>query len=398
MTMAQARTALVIGGGIAGPVAAMALQKAGIEATVFEAYDGAADGAGGGLTVASNGQFALDAIGAGDVVRGIGTPIAGIELRTWKGRTLGEFGTLPGLPANQFVWRSDLYRALYDEAARRGIRIEHGKRLVGAEETGDAVTAVFADGTKAGADVLIGADGIRSTVRSLIDPQAPGPRYTGLVSFGARVTGSGLAPTGGRMLMTFGKRAFFGHVVFDDGTAVWFANLPRQEPMTMAEARAVPAGAWREVLRDAFTGDRCPAVELLDRTDPADLIITGPSENMPAVPVWSRGRMVLIGDSAHAASSSSGQGASLAAESAVELARCLRDLPHREAFATYERLRRDRVEKVIAEANKTNASKAPGAVGRVVRDMLLPVVFKLSKPEKMAWQFNHRIDWSSPVA
>ncbi|WP_327002926.1 FAD-dependent monooxygenase [Dactylosporangium sp. NBC_01737] len=396
--MAQARTALVIGGGIAGPVAAMALQKAGIEATVFEAYDGAADGAGGGLTVASNGQFALDAIGAGDVVRGIGTPIAGIELRTWKGRTLGEFGTLPGLPANQFVWRSDLYRALYDEAARRGIRIEHGKRLVGAEETGDAVTAVFADGTKAGADVLIGADGIRSTVRSLIDPQAPGPRYTGLVSFGARVTGSGLAPTGGRMLMTFGKRAFFGHVVFDDGTAVWFANLPRQEPMTMAEARAVPAGAWREVLRDAFTGDRCPAVELLDRTDPADLIITGPSENMPAVPVWSRGRMVLIGDSAHAASSSSGQGASLAAESAVELARCLRDLPHREAFATYERLRRDRVEKVIAEANKTNASKAPGAVGRVVRDMLLPVVFKLSKPEKMAWQFNHRIDWSSPVA
>lgn len=396
-TVAQARTALVIGGGIGGPIAAMALQKAGIESTVYEAYDGAADGVGGGLTVASNGQFALDAIDAADVVRDIGTPLAGIELRTWNGRTLGEFGTLPGLPASRFVWRSDLYRALYDEAARRGIRIRHGKRLVDATETGDAVTVVFADGTSAGADVLIGADGIRSTVRSLIDPQAPGPSYTGLISFGARVTGAGLPPTGGRMLMTFGKRAFFGHVVFDDGTTAWFANLPRREPMTLAEARAVPAEAWRTTLRDAFAGDRCPAVELLDRTDPADLIITGPSENMPVVPVWSRGRMVLTGDSAHAASSSSGQGASLAAESAVQLARCLRDRPYAEAFAAYERLRRERVEKIIAEAGRTNAGKAPGPVGRVVRDLLLPVVFKLSKPERTAWQYDHRIDWASPV-
>ncbi|MEV4518373.1 FAD-dependent monooxygenase [Dactylosporangium sp. NPDC049525] len=396
--MARTRTGLVIGGGIAGPIAAMALRKAGIEATVYEAYDGTADGAGGGLTVASNGQFALDALDAGDVLRGIGTPVAGIELRTWNGRTLGEFGTLPGLPPGQFVWRADLYRALHDEAGRRGVRIVPGKRLVDTVETEDAVTAVFADGTRASADVLIGADGIHSTVRSLIDPQAPAPRYTGLIGFGARLAGTGLAPTGGRMLMTFGKRAFFGYVVFDDGTTAWFANLPRREPMSMAQARAVPAGEWLTVLRDAFTGDRCPAVELLDRTDPADLIVTGPSENMPVVPVWSRGRMVLVGDSAHAASSSSGQGASIAAESAVQLARCLRDLPHVEAFQTYERLRRARVEKIIAEANKTNASKAPGTVGRVVRDALLPVVFKLAKPEKTAWQFDHRIDWAAAVA
>lgn len=395
--MARTRTAMVIGGGIAGPIAAMALRKAGIESTVYEAYDGAADGVGGGLTVASNGQFALDAIDAADVLQDIGTPVAGIVLRTWSGRTLGEFGTLPGLPMSQFVWRSDLYRALYDEAGRRGIPIVHGKRLVDTAEIGDAITATFADGTSAGADVLIGADGIHSTVRSLIDPAAPAPRYTGLVSFGARVAGTGLAPTRGRMLMTFGKRAFFGYVVFDDGTTVWFVNLPRREPMTLAQARAVPAAQWMAVLREAFAGDRCPAVELLDRTDPADLIVTGPSENMPVVPVWSRGRMVLIGDSAHAASSSSGQGASLAAESAVQLARCLRDLPYPGAFATYERLRRQRVEKIIAEANKTNANKAPGAVGRVIRDALLPVVFKLAKPEKTAWQFDHRIDWATPV-
>jgi 2-polyprenyl-6-methoxyphenol hydroxylase-like FAD-dependent oxidoreductase len=187
-------------------------------------------------------------------------------------------------------------------------------------------------------------------------------------------------------------------VVFDDGAAAWFVNLPRREPMTLAQARAVPAAQWLQALRDAFTGDRCPAVELLDGTDPADLIVTGPSENMPVVPVWSRGRMVLIGDSAHAASSSSGQGASLAAESAVQLARSLRDLPYADAFAAYEQMRRSRVQKIIAEANKTNANKAPGAVGRILRDALLPLVFKLSKPEKMAWQFHHRIDWDAPTA
>src|SRR4051812_19178868 len=121
-THSTPRTALVIGGGIAGPIAALALRKAGIEATLYEAYDGTADEAGGGLTVASNGQFALDALDAGDVLRDIGTPVAGIELRTWRGRTLGAFGTLPGLPPGRFVWRSDLYRALRDEAGRRGVR------------------------------------------------------------------------------------------------------------------------------------------------------------------------------------------------------------------------------------------------------------------------------------
>jgi hypothetical protein len=97
----------------------------------------------------------------------------------------------------------------------------------------------------------------------------------------------------------------------------------------------------------------------LDRTDPAELIVTGPSENMPVVPVWSRGRMVLVGDSAHAASSSSGEGASLAVQSAVQLARSLRGLPHPDAFVAYERLRRERVEKIIAEANKPTRPGPP---------------------------------------
>src|ERR1700751_4536366 len=112
------KTALVIGGGLAGPVAAMALQKAGIDAVVYEAFPSRADGAGGGLTLAPNGLDALDVIGVGDLVRPVGTPTTGIVMQDWKGKRLGEFGNPPGVPPMQFFYRSDLYRVLYQEARR----------------------------------------------------------------------------------------------------------------------------------------------------------------------------------------------------------------------------------------------------------------------------------------
>jgi 2-polyprenyl-6-methoxyphenol hydroxylase-like FAD-dependent oxidoreductase len=165
--------------------------------------------------------------------------------------------------------------------------------------------------------------------------------------------------------------------------------------MTRAEAAARGAEHWLGVLARAFDGDRTPAADIIGRTSPADLLVTGPVESMPNVPTWSRGRLVLAGDSAHAASSSSGQGASLATESAVQLARCLRDLPREQAFIRYEELRRPRVERIIAAAARTNGNKAAGPVGRVLRDLVMPVAMKLVKPEKSAWQFNYRIDWDA---
>lgn len=396
--MSKARTALVIGGGIAGPVAAMALHRAGIEAAVYEAYDSTADGAGGAMTIAPNGQNALGAIGAGDLVRAIGTPVTAMGLRSWTGKHLARFAPPSRLPSLQFVWRADLYRAIYDEAERRSVPIHHGKRLTGATDTGSGVTAHFADGTQASADILIGADGIRSTVRPLIDPVAPQPNYAGLVCFGARMHQSGLPSTNGVMYMCFGKRAFFGYQVFDDSSAMWFVNLPHVLPMTVAEAQAIGAREWMRTLRTAFADDRTPALEMISRTDPGQLLITGPMENMPRVPTWTRGRMTLIGDAAHAASSSSGQGASIAIESAVELARCLRDLPYDQAFSTYEQLRRPRVERIIELGARTNSNKTAGPVGRVLRDLVMPATMKLINPEKMAWQFDHHIDWNAEAA
>ena len=392
------RTALVIGGGIAGPVAAMALQKAGIDAVVYEAYPYRADDAGGGLTLAPNGLDALDVIGAGDLVRPPGMPMTGIVMQDWKGKRLGEFGNPPGVPPMQFFYRRDLYRVLHEETERRGIRVEHGKRLVSAVETADGVTARFDDGTEATGDILIGADGIHSAVRKLIDADAPDPSYTGLISFGARVANPGVPATGGKMPMSFGKHAFFGYQVFDETSAIWFVNLPQAEPLSTAQAQQTPAAEWLSLLAAKFAEDRTPAARLIGLTDPADLLIVGPMENMPRVPAWSRGRMVLAGDSAHAPSSSSGQGASLAIESAIVLARCLRDLPHDQAMVAYETLRRPRVERVIKETTRKNSGKTAGPVGRVLFALAMRIFTKLAKPEKMAWMFDYRIDWDAPVA
>ena len=178
-------SALIIGSGIAGPVTALALQKVGISSTIYEAYNTTADGLGGQLTVAPNGLDALRIVGADAAVRAVGQPINHTVMADGNGRRIGEFAGLTDLEPSQALWRSDLYRAIQATAAEQGITIEYGKRLVAVDDSTAGITASFADGSSATADVLIGADGIRSTVRTLIDPTAPGPEVVPLLNFGA---------------------------------------------------------------------------------------------------------------------------------------------------------------------------------------------------------------------
>ncbi len=198
--------------------------------------------------------------------------------------------------------------------------------------------------------------------------------------------------------MVFGKRAFFGYLVSPSGEIWWFANPPRADEPTREELAATTTEQWKRHLVELFSGDRTPATEIVDSTT-GELPGTG-QYDMPSVPTWHRGPMIIIGDAAHAAAPSSGQGASMAIEDAVVLARCLRDLPDTgQAFAAYERLRRERVERVVAQGAKTSNNKAPGPVARVLRDLMLPIILKRvgGKGGPDAWVHDHHIDWDERV-
>ncbi|ONF67059.1 FAD-dependent oxidoreductase [Amycolatopsis keratiniphila] len=390
---------LIAGGGIAGTITAIALHETGHEPVIHEAYDRTAEGVGAFLTLAVNGLDALAPLGLKSLVKDLGFDTPRIKMHLGDGRELADLalgGALDDGTVSQTVLRSELYVGLRDEAVRRGIEIRYGKRLADARETGDGVLATFEDGSTAEGDLLIGADGLRSRVRTIIDPKAPSPRYVPLLNTGGLAEGLRLDGEPGVMHMTFGKRLFFAHVVHPDGGVWWFANVPRKREPSPADLTVT--ATWREDLIRGLAVDRTPAVEIVRAT--REIYRPWATYDFPSVPTWRTDRMVIIGDAAHATSPAAGQGAAMAIEDAVTLARCLRDVPSiPKALAVYEGLRRERVEAVVERGKRNGDDKAAGPIGRVIRDFFLARAFKnLPKEDPNAFMWRHRIDWDTPVA
>ncbi|UNO43185.1 FAD-dependent monooxygenase [Streptomyces sp. MST-110588] len=402
--------ALIIGGGIAGAVTAMALRKAGIDSEIFEAYPTGADDVGAFLVVFANGLEALRVIDAQRPVVEHSFPAERVEFFNSAGKRLGErpiagsggggegegddgrrgtSGTGP-----RTLRRATLYRVLHDQARDRGIPLHHGKRLIAAETVGTGrVVASFADGGRAEGDVLIGADGIHSVTRKLIDPAAPRPRYTGQNTVCGYTRDAKTLPAARTYTMIYGRRAFFGCTLAPDGEVWWFANAPGRE-LSRAELAAVAPDQWRHRVAALFEEDHTPAAAVVRSTGEA---ITGSNAyDIASTPNWSTDTMVIIGDAAHAAAPNAAQGASMAIEDGIVLAKCLRDHPRaRDAFAAYEELRRERVERVVAASAEMVRHAAPGPVRRVVRDAVLPR--RIERREAGAgaddWLTGYRIEW-----
>ncbi|GIE95829.1 FAD-dependent oxidoreductase [Paractinoplanes rishiriensis] len=391
---------MVIGAGIAGSASAIALHKAGIRAVVYEAYERTADNAGVFLTLAVN---ALDAMRALDLdVSDLGFDTPRITISSGSGRKLGElpYGTtLSGGMVSRTVKRADLYRALRARAVSSGVRIEHGKQLVDAETTGDGVLARFADGTVATGDLLIGADGLRSRTREVIAPDAPGARYTGLLNTGGYARGISSGSEPGVMNALFGRRCFMAYTSHPNGEVWWVANPACATEPTPAELAAIAPEEWRTRLTGLFRQDRGPAVDIIAATD--KIFVGWNTYDLPTVSRWHRDRMIIIGDAAHATAPSIGQGAAMAIEDAVVLAKCLRDAPSiSAAFTTYESLRRERVERVVEQGKRTGGWKALGPVARLPRDLVMSLAMKRmarAGNDPSQWIYEHHIDWDEPV-
>jgi 2-polyprenyl-6-methoxyphenol hydroxylase-like FAD-dependent oxidoreductase len=328
----------------------LALRQAGIDSVIYEAHAVGGDDAGAFLTVMANGMAALDAIGAGGAVIDASYPAGAVELFDAGGRHL-EHRAIEGTART--LTRAALYRVLQGLAAERGIPVVHGKRLVGAVAGDGGVEVSFADGERAAGDLLVGADGVHSPTRRLIDAGAPGPRYTGQqVVYGyAGGNPAGGAPDAYHMM--FGSRGFFGFTAPDERTW-WFARLTGD-----ARPAGTTAGQWRELVLDAMRADATPAAAIVEATALED-VVGGNSFDIPTTPRWHNERMVLVGDAAHAASPAAAQGASMALEDAVALAAALGE--HAEpaaAFAAYVARRRPRTEETVAASARMGTGPRP---------------------------------------
>jgi 2-polyprenyl-6-methoxyphenol hydroxylase-like FAD-dependent oxidoreductase len=265
---------------------------------------------------------------------------------------------------------------------------------VTAERRDTSVVATFDDGSTETADLLIGADGVHSVVRRLIDPAAPSGRYVGLTNFGGFTPASALpSVTSGIEPETwqfgFGRRAFFGAHRLPGGDVVWFVNAPRPEIGSGERARTDHA-RWQAWLASLFEDDGGPATDLI-RAGHLELAADN-THDLARVPVWHRDRMLIIGDAAHAPAPSSGQGASLAMEDGLAIAAALRDAPSVEAgFAAYEAARRHRVERIVAFGARSSSSKTPGRIGRAFQGVMMRILFRwVITDRSLAWMYDHR--------
>jgi FAD-dependent urate hydroxylase len=347
-----ARRALIIGGGVGGLCAAIALRRKGIEAIVHERAGMLGD-VGAGLLLWANAVRVLRELGVADAVMRDGSVLEHGQVRSSDGRVLavsapGELQKTFGVPSLA-IHRAALHRALLSALPEDAVRLGAACTSVTQDEGG--VTAVFADGHEERADFLVGADGIRSVVRRQLFPDVA-LRYSGYIAWRGAVTTRDEA-TIGLSSETWGRGHRFGVLRLDAERVYWFATANRPAGMTRTP------GQHKADLLEIFGGWHHPVRHLLERTAP-EAILYNDIHDIPPMKRWSAGLVTLLGDAAHATTPNLGQGACMAIESAYVLADSVaagsRDLPS--ALLAYENRRRERT------AFVTNQSWRIGSVAQ----------------------------------
>ena len=339
--------AIVIGAGIGGLSAAIALRRAGVEALVFERTRELKE-LGAGLSLTANATKALNGLGLTDALRGIGIPIGVAEIRAWRGEVLARIPTWQldekvGA-RSAAVHRADLQGALLRELGNEAVRLDAACR--GFEQEGEGVRAFFDDGTEERADLLVGADGLRSTIRRGLLGDG-NPRYAGYTAWRAVVAPEDELVPAGEAWEVWGRGVRFICTQIGQGRVYWAVskNAPEGE-------HDVSTGAAKDALLELCAGWLEPVEELIAATEKAAILRTDIYDRDPVRKRWGKGRVTLLGDAAHPMTPDLGQGACQAIEDAVALVECLEERENIEAALELYEARRTRRTAAIGRGSR----------------------------------------------
>ncbi|MBW5483637.1 FAD-dependent oxidoreductase [Streptomyces bambusae] len=385
------RHAVVVGAGIGGLTAALALHRHGWRVTVFERSAEPALGA--GIVLAPNALRAFDAIGF-DVTRAVGDAVpAAMGVRRRDGSWLNRADTAalvarygrPPLAVHRAALTSALAAALPPGTVRYGTAVRAVEDAMPPAHTPPtpaahmpATPVVHTADASVGADVVLAADGINSPLRRRYFPDHPGLHYSGETAWRTVLPADGLPPL--VTAETWGPGRRFGVVPLADGRVYAYATAVVPEGTR-------PADPLRELLR-RFGDWHDPIPALLDRMDAATLLQHDLFDLAAPLPRLHHGRIAWLGDAAHAMTPNLGQGGCQAVEDAVVLAHLLaaatdrpggvRGIPG--ALAAYTAARRRRTEAIRVRARRAGriaSLRHPVAVA--ARDLALRVT-----PERIA--------------
>ena len=346
----RALRAAIVGGGIGGISAACCLRRRGVEVTVFEQAKALGE-IGAGVLVLPNGLRQLERLGLGEALAAVGAKIGdGSRYYRADGTVVGPIVTTDSTGWNGVygMHRADLLNALAATLPTEAVRLGH--RCVGIVQTASSARLHFAHGDSFEADIVIAADGIHSTLQKhVVDPTPP--EYSGVRAYRGLISREKLPgwPEAVHMVWMGDGKHFIVYPVRGGRLLNYVGFVPTKSETIESWS----AAGDRDELAASFNGWDSPIVRLLQTVDAC--FWWGLYDRHPLAS-WTSGRLVLLGDAAHAMLPHLGQGANQAIEDGVALAvllegRASDEVPN--VLQQYEEFRRHRTDAIQAEARKT---------------------------------------------
>lgn len=330
---------LVIGGGIGGLTGALALQQKGMDVHLYEAAD-ALRAVGSGIWMSPNSIKVMEYLGIAEQFKKSSIEMQRVAIEDEKGGILGETDLVRAKHRHGSSIHSVRRQTLHDILARgiESSRIHTGHKFESLEQKSDGVVVRFANGREEKCDVLIGSDGLRSSVREVVNPGVR-LRYSGQ-SCWYGLSDAKLSDHRRYMTTEIWMGSLrFGFTEVDDGQVYFFA-------VEKSPANQKYDGDRAEYLRKLYRNGPEIVKNVLDKAQHDRIIKSDLNDIRPFQPL-AHGRVALTGDAGHATTPNLGQGAAQAMEDAVLLAHLLSGGPPVDAIKKYESMRKDRIRYIV---------------------------------------------------